>query len=169
MSAGTLSGLPSALDVRSLLDGLVDRGVTAAQEVKPVLLGRDVSIVASYVDDTGAVRAVVLLDLELSAALGAALALVPPQRVGEAVGEGAVPEDLADNTREVLNVTASLFSCDDVHLKLRDVAVAPEPVDGPTVAFLRRPGRRADVRVDVPGYGSGLIGIVLDGIVLDAG
>lgn len=162
MSTGTLSGLPSATEVRTLLDGLVDRGVTAALEATPVLLGRDVRLVASYVDDTSAVRAVVLLDLELGAALGAALALVPARRVGDAVGAGAVPEDLAENTREVLNVAASLFNCDDVHLKLRDVAVAPDPVHGPTVDFLRRPGRRADVRVDVPGYGAGVLGIVLD-------
>ena len=162
MSTGTLSGLPSAAQVRTLVDGLVDRGVTAAEEPRPVLLGRDVRVVASYVDDESAVRAVVLLDLALGAALGAALALVPAQRVQDAVSAGAVPDDLADNTREVLNVSASLFSCDDVHLKLRGVAVAPQPVDDATVAFLRTPGRRADVRLDVPGYGAGLLAVVLE-------
>ena len=162
MSAGTLSALPAGPDVRALVDGLLDRGVAVAEESRPVLLGRDVAVVATYVDDAGDVRAVVLLDLALGAVLGAALALVPPPRVAEATASGRVPEDLADNTREVLNVAASLFNCDDVHLKLRDVAVAPEPVHGPTVDFLRRPGRRADVKVDVPGYGAGVLGIVLD-------
>ena len=160
MSTG-LSGLPTAADVRTLIDGLVDRGVTAAEEPRPVLVGRDVRVVATYADDEAAVRAVVLLDVRLGAALGAALALVPAQRVEQAAADDAVPADLADNTREVLNVSASLFSCDDVHLKLREVAVAPQPVDAATVTFLRTPGRRVDVRLDVPGYGAGLLAVVL--------
>ena len=161
MSAGTLSALPTGPDVRALVDGLLDRGVAVAEESRPVLLGRDVAVVATYVDDAGDVRAVVLLDLALGAVLGAALALVPPPRVAEATASGRVPEDLADNTREVLNVAASLFSCDDVHLKLRTVDVAPAPADDTAVAFLRRPGRRRDVRVDVPGYGAGILAVLL--------
>jgi hypothetical protein len=157
-----LSGLPAAGEVGELLEGLLDRGVTAVEEARPVLLGRDVRMVATYADDTGAVRGVVLLDLSLSAVLGAALALVPPHRVEAAAGEGAVPADLAENTREVLNIAASLFNCGEVHLKLREVAVAPQPVDDATVAFLRRPSRRADCRVDVPGYGAGVLAVVLD-------
>ena len=157
-----LSGLPTGPEVGELLEGLLDRGVTAAEEPQPVLLGRDVRMVATYADDTAAVRAVVLLDLSLSAVLGAALALVPPHRVASAAEADAVPADLADNTREVLNIAASLFNCGDVHLKLREVAVAPQPVDDATVAFLRRPSRRADCRVDVPGYGAGVLAVVLD-------
>ena len=103
-----------------------------------------------------------LLDLPLSAVLGAALALVPPHRVASAAEADAVPADLADNTREVLNIAASLFHCGDVHLTLREVAVAPQPVDAATVAFLRRPSRRADRRVDVAGYGAGVLAVVLD-------
>ena len=157
-----LSDLPSGAEVGELLEGLLDRGVTAAEEARPVLVGRDVRMVATYADDTGSVRAVVMLDVSLSAVLGAALALVPPHRVASAVEDGAVPADLADNTREVLNIAASLFNCGDVHLKLREVAVAPQPVDDATVAFLRRPSRRADRRVDVPGYGAGVLAVLLD-------
>jgi len=162
MTAAALSSPPTAAEVAELLEGLLDRGVTAVEELRPVLLGRDVRMVAAYVDDTDAVRAVVLLDLTLAAGLGAALALVPPPRVAEALVTAAVPADLADNTREVLNIAASLFNCGDVHLKLRDVAVAPQPVGETAVAFLRRPSRRADCRVDVPGYGTGVLAVVLD-------
>ena len=157
-----LSDLPTGAEVGELLEGLLDRGVTAAEEPAPVLLGRDVRMVATYADDTGAVRGVVLLDLGLSAVLGAALALLPPPRVVAAIEEEAVPADLADNTQEVLNIAASLFHCGDVHLELRHVAVAPQPVDDATVAFLRRPSRRGDRRVDVPGYGTGVLAVVLD-------
>ncbi len=155
-----LSALPGAAEVTELLDGLLDRGVTAVEEARPVLPGRDVRVVASYVDDAQDVRAVVLLDLSLGTGLGAALALVPPPRVEEAVAAGEVPADLADNTREVLNIAASLFNCGEVHLKLADVAVAPTPVAEPTVDFLRVPRRRADLRVTVPGYGVGVLAVV---------
>lgn len=162
MSSLTLSDLPTGAEIGELLEGLLDRGVTAVEEAQPVLLGRDVRMVAAYADDTTQVRAVMMLDLALSSAFGAALALVPPHRVATAIEENAVPEDLADNTREVLNIAASLFNCGDVHLKLRQVAVAPEPVEDAVVAFLRRPSRRADRRVDVPGYGAGVLAVVLD-------
>ncbi|MGZ6741018.1 MAG: hypothetical protein ACXVD4_16210, partial [Nocardioides sp.] len=94
--------LPSGEDVRALLNGLFDRAVAVHAEERPVLPGRDVHVVGSYVDDTGAVRAVVLADLVLGNVLGAALALVPAPRVAEAVEAGAVLAELADNTREVL-------------------------------------------------------------------
>ena len=162
-TATALSDLPSGAEVGELLEGLLDRGVTAAEEAAPVLLGRDVRMVATYADDTGAVRGVVLLDLGLSAVLGAALALVPPPRVAESLEQGVVPADLADSTREVLNIAAQLFDSGDVRLRLRDVAVGPQPVDEATVTFLRRPSRRGDRRVDVPGYGAGVLAVLLDG------
>lgn len=162
MSARTLSDLPTGAEVGELLEGLLDRGVTVAEQARPMLLGRDVRMVATYADDTSAVQAVVMLDLALGAVLGAALALVPVPHVAAALEQGEVPGDLADNTREVLKIAASLFHCGNVHLELRDVAVAPQPVDDATVAFLRRPSRRGDRRVDVPGYGAGVLAVVLD-------
>jgi len=155
-----LSALPTGGELGVLLDGLLDRGVTAVEQPEPCLPGRDVRIVASYVDDAAEVRVVVLLDLPLGTGLGAALALVPAPRVAEAVREGVVPPDLADNTREVLNVAASLFTSAGVHLKLAEVAVAPDLVGERTVDFLRVPRRRSDMRVSVPGYVDGLLAIV---------
>ncbi len=155
-----LGALPTGPELGTLLDGLLDRGVTAVVEPRPTLPGRQVQVVASYVDEAKEIRAVVMLDLPLGTGLGAALALVPAPRVAEAVRSGTVPEDLADNTREVLNIAASLFNCGDVHLKLADVAVAPTPVDAATVTFLRVPRRRADLRVTVPGYGEGIFAVI---------
>lgn len=37
-------------------------------------------------------------------------------RVAEDLRAGVVPADLDDNTREVLNIAALLFTCGDVHL-----------------------------------------------------
>jgi hypothetical protein len=156
-----MSEVPGAEAVRGLLNGLFDRAVSASEEPAPVLRGRDVHVVASYVDDGGAVRAVGLCDLVLGNVLGAALALVPAPRVEEALQDQHVLPDLADNTREVLNVAASLFNDGELHLKLRDTWVVPEPVGDDVVAFLREPAGRNDVRVDVPGYGEGVVAFLL--------
>jgi hypothetical protein len=153
--------LPAADDVRGLLNGLFDRAVTVHEEDQPVLRGRDVHVVGSYVDDEGDLRAVVFCDLVLGNVLGAALALVPVPRVEEALEGGSVPEDLADNTREVLNVGASMVNQGEVHLKLAGTWVVPEPVSADVVGFLREPCRRSDLRVDVPGYGTGVLALLL--------
>ncbi len=153
--------LPTSVAVRELLNGLFDRAVTTSLEDQPVLRGRDVHVVGSYVDDTGAVRAVGMCDLVLGNVLGAALALVPAPRVEEALAEQRVPPDLADNTREVLNIAASLFNEGPLHLKLDETFVVPEPVSASVVDFLRTRSDRADVRVEVPGYGEGVIALLL--------
>jgi hypothetical protein len=153
--------MPDAGDVRGLLNGLLDKPVTVTRERDPVLPGRDVHVVGSYADDEGALRAVVLCDQPLGIVLGAALALVPRPRVEQALATGLVPEDLAENTREVLNVGASLFNSGAAHLKLSDTWVVPQPVGDDVVGFLRVPCQRADLRVDVPGYGEGVLAVLL--------
>ena len=155
------AALPTGADVRGLLNGLFDRSVTVHEERRPVLPGRGVHVVGSYVEDGGRVRALVLCDLTLGCVLGAALALVPMPRVQEALDSGAVPPDLADNTQEVLNVAASLFNGADAHLKLRATQVAPEPVSDDVVGFLRGAPYRVDLTVEVPGYGSGVLVLML--------
>ena len=157
----TTAVMPDASDVRALLQGLLDKPVAVEHQPQPVLRGRDVHVVGSYVDDDGAVRAVVLCDQVLGTVVGAALALVPPRRVEEALETGLVPADLADNTREVLNVGASMFNSGAAHLKLQSTWVVPEPVAEDVVSFLREPCQRTDVKVDVPGYGEGLLALLL--------
>jgi hypothetical protein len=152
--------MPQAADVAQLVEGLLGRQVTGARTPDPVMRGKDVRIVGSYVDDGGSVKAVCLVDLVLGNALGAALALVPEPRVAAAVSAGRVDEDLAENTREVLNVAASLFNSGDRHLKLAGTWVEKEPVPDDVVAFLRVPGRRDDLRLEINGYGGGVLALV---------
>lgn len=152
--------LPQPNEVGQLVEGLLGRDVTSVRQPEPTLRGRDVRIVGSYVDDSGSVRAVALVDVVLGNALGAALALVPEPRVATAVAAGVVEDDLAENTREVLNVAASLFNAGDTHLKLSGTWVEDEPVPAPVVDFLRVPGHRSDLEVDINGYGSGVLALI---------
>jgi hypothetical protein len=157
----TAAVMPAAADVRELLHGLLDKPVSVVQQPRAVLPGRDVHVVGSYVDDDGELRAVVFCDQVLGTVLGAALALVPVPKVEEALRSGQVPAELADNTREVLNVGASMFNVGSAHLKLQGTWVVPEPVADDVVGFLREPCQRADLVVDVPGYGEGVLALLL--------
>ena len=155
------AALPGAVDVRGLLNGLFEKPATVHEELRPVLPGRGVQVVGTYVEGGGSLRALVLLDLTLGCVLGAALAMVRMPRVEEALSGGSVPQDLADNTQEVLNVAASLFNSADAHLKLRAVQVVPEPVTADVVDFLRAHPHRVDYTVEVPGYGTGVLVLLL--------
>ncbi|MDP3714529.1 MAG: hypothetical protein Q8R60_18850 [Mycobacteriales bacterium] len=162
MSTGApVAVLPTDADVRGLLAGLLDKAVVVTTAPGPLLRGRDVRVVGSYVADDGALRAVALCDLSLGACLGAALALVPVPRCEEAIASGDVPPDLGENTREVLNVAASLFNTGEAHLKLGQTWVAPEPVGDDVVALLRTSLHRVDLTVTVPGYGEGVLALLL--------
>ena len=160
-AAAAAAALPSGADLRTLLNSLFDKPVVVREESKPVLPGRLVKVVGAYVDDVGALRAVIMLDVVLGCALGAALALVPVPRVEEAVANDVVPPELGENTREVLNIAASLFNSAEAHLKLRTVEIAPQPVADDVVGFLRGQPYRSDFTIEVPGYGTGTSALLL--------
>ena len=153
--------LPTGAEVRELLNGLFDRPVTVQEEPEPVLPGRGVCVVGSYVDQDGGIRALAMTDLVLGCGLGAALALVEAARVTEALESGAVPVDLADNTQEVLGIASSLFAAAAGAVRLRAVQVAPDPVPDDVVAFLRAEPHRSDLTIEVPGYGTGVLVLLL--------
>ena len=108
-------------------------------------------------------EAVIALDKPLAATLGAAIALIPPATAEEAVGAGPLPQNLLENTSEVLNVMSSLFNAEGApHLRLEtvyDSGAAPLPAD--VAHWLRSYGPRLDLAVDVRGYGTGLLGVLL--------
>ncbi|UMG92956.1 hypothetical protein [Nocardioides sp. TF02-7] len=115
-----------------------------------------------YVDDGARTCAVVACDLALSAYAGAALALVPPGAAAEAVADGKLPDPLAENLYEVLNVAASAFNVPGAeHLRLHALHPAGPPLDPAVRLQTLTLGRREDLAVDVAGYGSGALSIVL--------
>ena len=156
------SPLPVALEVRELLEGLLGRDVDAVVGTKPVNPQEPPgAIVGVYVDDLLTLRAIILTDVALSAYVGAALALIPARTAGEAAEEGRLTPNLYDNTREVLNVAASLFNHEGApHVRLYE-AYAPREVLPPDVAkYVLAYVRRLDMELEVAGYGKGLISVL---------
>jgi hypothetical protein len=115
-----------------------------------------------YVDNMLRLTALVILDLDLAARVGAAIGLVPSRGAEEAINAGALPDNLLENASEVLNITASLFNAEGApHVKL-DVVYAPgEPVPADVAQWVLAYVRRTDLDVDIAGYGPGRFSLLV--------
>jgi hypothetical protein len=107
----TTTSLPRAMTVRDLLQGMLGRDVdvaTGASMVNPSLRGS--ALVGIFVNRFLKLSALMLLDIQLAARAGAAIALVPSRAAEEAIEDRDLPESLLDNASEILNVATSLFN-----------------------------------------------------------
>ncbi len=156
--------LPTLKDVRDVLALTMGRDceVTLAEEsVSPAT--QPGVVVGVYVSQFLRAEAVIAFDKYLAATLGAAIALIPPATAARGAGAGPLPENLLENTSEVLNVMSSLFNVEDApHLRLEQVYDSGDgPLPGDVLTRLRSYGPRLDLDVEVQGYSGGLMGIVL--------
>jgi hypothetical protein len=137
------------------LKTLLGRPVTAGPgKVAPI---PPASMVASFVRDDGTLEAVVVAGVPIAAHLGASLALIPPAIATQAGKAATLEETLSENYAEVMNVVTNiLIDLQGTHLKFRAVtAKAPAPKE--VQALLAKPVARADVDVNVSGYGAGVM------------
>jgi hypothetical protein len=154
--------LPGPKEVRDLLVDLLDKPVTLSTTAPFAPGPANPASVAVYVDDALQVRAVVALDLALSAYAGAAIGLVPVTSAEEERAAGAVSEGLRDNLYEVLNIAASLFNVAGApHVRLYDLHAAGAPLPPAVLVQCLTLGRREDLTVEIGGYGSGVLSMVL--------
>jgi hypothetical protein len=154
--------LPAPKQLRDLLADLLDRDVTLAPTTPYAPGPTTPASVAVYVDDSLRIRAAMICDLPLSAYAGAAIGLVPPGGADAAVGDGALTDTLRDNLSEVLNIAASVFNVPGAeHLRLHELHPAGPPLQPQVRLHALTLGRREDLAVDVPGYGSGVLSVVL--------
>jgi hypothetical protein len=149
--------LPSRDALTRLLRDLLGKAVTSKPGGAPLAASK--VYVASYVDDAGGVAALGLCDLNVAAAMGTALALMPPPIALEAVRKGRLPPDIFDNLREVMNVMASVFG--EVHVKLENVLVPGSQLPAPVTALVTRPRARLDSEIVVTGYPGGWLSLVV--------
>lgn len=156
--------LPALKEIRDLL------AMTMGRECEMTLAEESVTpatqpgvVVGVYVSQFLRAEAVIALDKPLAATLGAAIALIPPATAEEAVGAGPLPQNLLENTSEVLNVMSSLFNAEGApHLRLETVYDSGDgPLPGDVLTRLRSYGPRLDLTVEVQGYGGGLLGVIL--------
>ena len=157
----TTSGLPTPESFADLAGMLVGKRVRAKKV--PALAPTAIKANATYVDGSGAVAFVALADLALVASLGAALAMIPPTMVQEAIRSGKPGDMLVENAYEILNVAASLFNDADgsCHVKVTKLEFSALPADLATK--VRTSKVRLDLDVEIPGYPNGKVAFVAVG------
>jgi len=150
--------LPSSMAVRELLERLLGRDVDAVVCPPPITA---TAVLGLYACERDRMTTVATLDLPLAACLGSALALLPPGIAESAIADGELPDDLAENVGEVLNVLTVVLN---EHSSTRQRLYASYPgiaAPADAAAYSKALGNRLDLQVSVPGYGSGTLSIVL--------
>lgn len=156
------SHLPVPKQIRDLLAELLDREVTLSPSTPLAPTPKNPCTIGIYVDDLLQVTSLIAFDLSLSAHAGAAIGLVPVGGAEAAIEEGILNDTLRDNLYEVLNIAASLFNVEGAtHVRLYDVHHAGVAVPPDVLARSLTLGRREDLAVDVAGYGSGRLSVVM--------
>jgi hypothetical protein len=154
--------LPIAKEIRDLFVELLDRAVVLSPGAPLAPTQKAPCTVGVYVDDRLQVTALIVLDTPLSAYIGAAIGLVPPHGAEAAILGGMLQDNLRENVHEVYNIAASLFNVGDAdHLRLYDVHHAGDPLPPDILIKSLTLGRREDLSVEVGGYGSGRLSVVL--------
>jgi len=161
MSAPT--PVPTPLDVRELLEGLVGRDVNVTVRGRGVDPARGLgATVAEYVDDQMQLAALVVAELELAAAAGSAIGLVPAKEVEASVRYKEMSAVQLENFGEICNVVASLFNVDDApHLRFTTMHQPGAALPGDTAQWVTAHVGRLDLDVEVAGYGSGTLSLVV--------
>lgn len=153
--------VPSAFEVRDLFESLLGRGVEwtgTSDVVDPI----DGATVGAFVNDLGAVVAVILIDVPLTAWAGSAIALLPHVGAEQTVKTGLVTPAQFDNIAEIFNIAASMFNKPTTqHLKLHSTYAPRETLPPDVQKWALAPAGRIDGKLDIQGYGGGRISVVV--------
>jgi hypothetical protein len=160
MTTATLElSLPVAL---SMFSDLVGKKVTGTDCEPGELAGADATLRGVFVADAQAQGALYLIDLELAAALGAALVMMPAGLVRESVSDKALVPALVENCFEVLNVASRLVNrAGGVHYKLREQVLPGAALPEDAAGVLDGHTQRVDLELSVEGYGGGRLVILV--------
>lgn len=148
--------------VRLLVGGMLGKQVAAKAGTAVAPSPRTVLAVAEYKTDADAVGGLVLCDLPLAASLGAALILMPANVANDAVKVNKLPENLADNAREIFNVGARWFNAPlRPHVRLSAVYWNQAAMPPAVAEFARKATGRLDVNLAIPGYTPGNLSVLV--------
>lgn len=150
--------IPSLEVVGDLIGGLLNttcsvRAVTDILGLTP----ESPVILADYVDTSGNLAGVVLVDMPFVCRAGAALVSLAPADADAALENGSGLDDLIDTYREVATVLSRLFG---PATRLSRVFHSGSLLPASRRAVLTRSIDRGDFDVDITGYGQGRVCIV---------
>jgi len=156
------SVLPGSLDVRTLLEDLL--GSEVAVNPGPPMTRADMptSVLAMYTDTAEQLHAVLGMQLDLAAAIGAALSPLPARAIEDTIERRRLTPELAENVFSLCNALTGLFNADGaLDVKLYQVVYPTMPIPGEAVAHMTELGHRLDLTIEVAGYGKGTFSLSL--------
>lgn len=110
--------------------------------------------IAEYVDEAGDVAGYLSCDLASGCRLAAALTQIPAGRVDEAIGDGAIDDNLAENLNEVFNISVALLAPADGSRVVLKRVLHGSGSEGFSEAVAALNGRdRTDYSFEVARYG----------------
>ncbi|MGC3998686.1 MAG: hypothetical protein QM767_15005 [Anaeromyxobacter sp.] len=141
--------LPPNPDLEKMLSGLVMREL----KVKPAEgLPPDPVAIGLYRTEEPVQEVALLVELPLAASLAAALSVVPPGAVKDAVAAQGLEPSLQQNLAEVMNVLARFVSMSGRRFGLAATWFPPGELDPKVLAAARESDETRVVAVEVPGY-----------------
>lgn len=159
----TTTPLPTAVDIRELFAGLLGRDVDAQLGTGAVDPHKHPgAIVGVYVDDALTLKAIILMDLALTAYAGSSIALMGVRVTEDVLEAELLSPVLYDNAAEILNVAASLFNAEGApHVRLYEAYAPREVLPGDVDKWVLSHVQRVDLELAIGGYGAGRMSVLL--------
>jgi hypothetical protein len=153
--------LPDRKAIKDLFEGLLGRDVGISDGI-PIVFQHPRPVLATYINDSHKLAALAVMDLPMAAHAGAAIALIPKGGAEAAVEDGRLPPNLFDNAAEILNVLAAPIGDGlGAHVRLESTYAPAETIPPEFAAIAVALGSREDVTLEIAGYGTGRLAIVL--------
>lgn len=155
--------LPTRQAVRETFEMLMGRGVKSGDGTRVTLdLTTGPISVGTIIDDHGFLSAVFAADLPLAVFAGACLGLLPAGGAEDTVAEKELTETINENFYEVLNILSGVFNIEGApHVRLGEVYTDPAAMPPAVLLTVKSLTHREDVFIDIAGYGTGNLSIVL--------
>ncbi len=155
-------GITSDEELAELIGSLTGKEVKVARG--PVLEpGPALPVVAStYVDEDGAIGALIIADIAAAAGMSAALTLMPAGSVTEAMRFGQMDEALMENWGEIANIATQLVRLPTFPMfKLSGSVQSATGLTPPVEALIKTARYRVGWTVQVPQYANGRMSLLL--------
>jgi len=115
-------------------------------------------VIGEYRRDDGSLGALCVCDIAAASSAGAALALIPPGAAQDSIKAAKIPENIAENLQEVLNIMSRLFQNGTTpRVVFKAVTLPPSGGSSDAALLMKKPAIRADFDVVIPNYPPGKI------------
>ena len=132
---------------------------TVCNQRKTLLATEHCAVVATYSDNSGAIKRLLACDLAFANSAGAALSAMPPAAANGATKTGKIADNILENLTEVMNVAVNLFT-DSFGARLELVSVKRLNDLSPDTLAALASAQRVKMDVGIPRYELGRVDLV---------